>query len=62
MSINDYLIDYVFRMRMAQVPKQFAVQRYGPESALVSGFGSTMMDIEEFFRLWELKKKRENTK
>lgn len=62
MSINDYLIDYVFCMKMRQVPKEFKVFRYGPQSAFVSGYGSTMMDIDEFFRLWELKKKRDNTK
>jgi hypothetical protein len=61
MSINDYLIDYAFKMKCSKVPKEFQVFRYGPESAWVSGFGETMMDLDEFFCMWELKKKRENS-
>jgi hypothetical protein len=48
-------------MKCSKVPKEFQVFRYGPESAWVSGFGETMMDLDEFFRMWELKKKRENS-
>jgi hypothetical protein len=65
MTINDYLIDYLYRQKVAQVPKQFWVYRTGPLSALVSspspkmegpgymrGF-DTMFDIDEFLLKWK---------
>jgi hypothetical protein len=65
MSINDYLIDYLYRQKVAQVPKQFWVYRTGPLNALVSspspkmegpgylrGF-DTMFDIDEFLLKWK---------
>jgi len=65
MSVNDYLIDYMYRLKVAQVPKQFWVYRTGPSNALVSspspkmegpgylkGF-DTMFDIDEFLSKWK---------
>ena len=65
MSINDYLIDFVYRNKVAQVPNQFWVYRTGPTSALVlspspkiegpgylKGF-NTMFDLDEFLREWK---------